>query len=1155
MLHVHFANRAETLRDLLLQQLDAEPPGVFDSPTLIVPSAAMQRWLTLSLARRHGVCAHVGFAYLAQWLWQQIARAVPGVGEASPFDPTVLAWRIHAAFGDAAWATGQPRLAAYLERADPVMRLDLAVRVAGLFDQYITYRADWLDTWSRGGRIGLGPGAADDETWQAALWRRLAAEVGAPDGHPALALARLLADGTAAPAAGAHVFCLPTMAPMHLGLLQALAAHVDIHVYALNPCREHWFEVVSPRRLAALAARGQAQYFETGQRLLAAWGQQAQSQLGLLVDAAGDAVVDDEHFEDLPGTHLLARLHNAVLAMQDPAPGAWPLRISDRSIEVHVCHSLTREIEVLHDTLLALFASPAAPAALSDVLVVLPDLDAAAPLIDAVFGTAPRERFIPYTITGRARSTANPAARLLLELLALADSRLPVSAVLALLQQPMVARRFGVDDEALTWVRDALRDAGVHWGLDAAHQARAGLPASGAHTLADGLDRLYLGYALPEDSSASVDGPLRAATFDGRLPAGQAEGSDAAALGAWWSFVEALAALQRAVAAPLPAAEWPALLSAALARFGEPLGSEIEDTREVADAIDALAREFAHSALAEPLPLAVVRAALTRALDTPARGGVPTGTLTFSNLAGLRGLPYAVICVLGLNDGEFPSRTRAPEFDLIAQQPRRGDRQRRDDERCLFLDLLLAARERLHLSFVGRSVRDNTALSPSVLVSELLELLVPAIADAPGDPAALARAWARLVVEHPLQPFSRDAFRVDGDPRRRSFRSDFADALKGLQAAPAAASPASAGLAGLGDAGAGFGAGAATETEPAAATSTAAAAAAAAATLDDADDAGEFDDDGRFDPPAVPFFTTALALPADVRRELTLDQLVRFFRNPCRALLQTRLGLTLREDDDDLLDDEPLVASPAGLRALAERLLPLLLAGAGPAEVRAMARAGTELPAGVFGERWLARELAGLQAFAGRIIEATGEPGLPPHTASLHLPVGGAVWRLDAAFSDLRASGLLHHRYGTLNAADRIAAWLHHLVLCASAPAGVQPLTTWHASDATLRLHPPADPTGMLCGLLALYEHGLQAPLAFFPKSAWAYVDKDDSLSAALAAWRPSAFQRFAEGTHLAYRLALRGRPDPFGPGLAEFHALAHAVYDPLRDHAEERPA
>ena len=102
-------------------------------------------------------------------------------------------------------------------------------------------------------------------------------------------------------------------------------------------------------------------------------------------------------------------------------------------------------------------------------------------------------------------------------------------------------------------------------------------------------------------------------------------------------------------------------------------------------------------------------------------------------MSSLRSLPFAVVCAIGLNDGAFPRPHRAAEFDLMAAQPRRGDRQRRDDERGLMLDLLLAARRSLYLSYTGRSVRDNASLPPSVLVSELLDVLVPAIAERPGD--------------------------------------------------------------------------------------------------------------------------------------------------------------------------------------------------------------------------------------------------------------------------------------------------------------------------------------------------------------------------------------------------------------------------------------
>src|SRR5690606_15668746 len=121
------------------------------------------------------------------------------------------------------------------------------------------------------------------------------------------------------------------------------------------------------------------------------------------------------------------------------------------------------------------------------------------------------------------------------------------------------------------------------------------------------------------------------------------------------------------------------------------------------------------------------------------------GGVTFASMGSLRSLPYAVVCMIGLNDGSFPTAGRAPEFDLLALQPRRGDRQRRHDERNLFLDLLLSARRGVYLSYAGRSIRDNAPQPPSVLVSELLDVLVPAIADDPGSAASLARARARLV--------------------------------------------------------------------------------------------------------------------------------------------------------------------------------------------------------------------------------------------------------------------------------------------------------------------------------------------------------------------------------------------------------------------------
>jgi exodeoxyribonuclease V gamma subunit len=185
----------------------------------------------------------------------------------------------------------------------------------------------------------------------------------------------------------------------------------------------------------------------------------------------------------------------------------------------------------------------------------------------------------------------------------------------------------------------------------------------------------------------------------------------------------------------------------------------------------------------------------------------------------------------------------------------------------------------------------------------------------------------------------------------------------------------------------------------------------------------------------------------------------------------------------------------------------------------------------------------------------TAAPCLEPITAELEVDTAGRRWRLHAGFADLRREGLVRHRYDDLRAADRLDAWLQHLMLCAAAPAGVAQRTVWCARDGPMQLGPCTEPQQVLQTLLGLYAQGLCEPLPLFPKTAWAYVDAKDSVSAAAGAWLPSPRNPWAEGGDAAVRLALRGRPDPLGAGLDKFHACAHAVFDPLRACLEDPAA
>lgn len=259
-----FSNHYEALESALLDDLAAAPGNPLTPQSVVIPSLAIRRRLELGVARRFGVCANLSCDYLAKWLWGQIASFVP-VPAVSPFVPPLLVWRLFRLL-DGPAIPGADRLNGYLAKACPLMRFELAQRLATLFDHYLTYRPQWLQAWSSGQAAEIGsaaPTALEDAAWQAELWRQVIAELGLARFHPAadfLAMAATLAPDD--PRLGAlpttaYLFCLPTMPPLSLRLLSQLSRWIDLRLYLLNPCRHYWFEIVDGKRLARLNQRGQ----------------------------------------------------------------------------------------------------------------------------------------------------------------------------------------------------------------------------------------------------------------------------------------------------------------------------------------------------------------------------------------------------------------------------------------------------------------------------------------------------------------------------------------------------------------------------------------------------------------------------------------------------------------------------------------------------------------------------------------------------------------------------------------------------------------------------------------------------------------------------------------------------------------------------------
>ena len=446
----------------------------------------------------------------------------------------------------------------------------------------------------------------------------------------------------------------------------------------------------------------------------------------------------------------------------------------------------------------------------------------------------------------------------------------------------------------------------------------------------------------------------------------------------------------------------------------------------------------------------------------------------------------------------------------MAAKPRPGDRQRRVDERNLFLDLLLAARERLILTYCGRNVRDNSELPPSVLVADLLEVAMTALDAEP------AEARAHLVVEHPLQCHSPRYFLPSAEPRIASYNASLCEALRTAVAQPAKAND-------------------------------------APLVSDPEVDALEADSDDELDEGidnlARPgFFTAPLEPLAPEWHSVSLAQLIRFFGNPCRYLLRERLGIHFDREDEEIVDAEPFVADYRATQQLAARLLPAIRDGMTHDTLRSLALAGCEYPPGQLGAAQIDAEINDLRQFSARVRRAEGSATLPPWSATLAIAMGSESWQLSGVLAAPYASGLVFSRYDTLRPRHRLDAWLYHLFLCATAPSGIEQRTQWLARDLDLQFLPCIEAKAELARLLALYRQGLSAPLLFFPKAAWAFAAKD-SLYAATNAWQTTQPGLTPESADAAYRLALRGLPDVLGDA---FRNHAKAVFGPMLAHARE---
>lgn len=804
MFRLYHSNQLDVLKSILAHLLKTDPQSdPFVQEKILVQSPGMAQWLKIELAKELSICANIEFPLPASFIWQIFVDLLDDVPKRSAFNKDAMAWNIMQRLPLLLEREEFSELAQYLEDSDQLKIYQLSYKIADVYDQYLVYRPQWIEAWESG-----SVEFTQDQPWQSILWQDLMATIkGSGQSHYHRAnLYQYLFDALASDTLDVSklpqrifVFGIAALPPRYMQALYAISKHCEVHFFLNNPCQAYWGDIVDQKWLAKLnkpsrkklntssfseegmapaliAASDPQALFDpcgeliVGNPLLASMGKLGRDNQYLLSEVDCTEV---EAFVESEIDTLLGQINNDILRLDNPcfiAQTAEDLKHShhkklisgnDHSVALHSCHSPMREVEVLFDQLLAMFeASPELTP--KDVVVMMPDVNAYSPYIQAVFGMASGRARIDFSISDRSAEQENPLLLSFLTLMKLPLLRHTSAELFALLEVPAIMAKFELTPQALDTLKLWIEDSGIRYGFE----------ANTNNSWQFGLNRMFKGYSQLDDGDEQL--------WQNILAYPESTGLGAEQLGQLACFIDKISDYSEQLQQSRDFEQWQQLIEGLIGDFyANDLSFEAE-IMLIKDCMTSLGEQLELAQYKQQISAEILFEHLRSNLNQgQSSQRFLAGKLNFCTLMPMRSIPFKVVCLLGMNDGVYP-RTIAPlGFDLMVNDVQKGDRSRRDDDRYLFLEAMLSAQSQLYISYCGRSIKDNSERNPSVLVSELVDYIEQSYVLADDVELPLEQSsknvLQHLTTEHPLAPFSRDYFKPDS--RLFSYQANWQQAL------------------------------------------------------------------------------------------------------------------------------------------------------------------------------------------------------------------------------------------------------------------------------------------------------------------------------------------------------------------------------------------
>ncbi|QIM67441.1 exodeoxyribonuclease V subunit gamma [Mannheimia granulomatis] len=780
MFTLYQSNKISSLAEMLVKVQQVNPlEDPFEAETILIQSQGMAQWLQMQIAEFSGIMGNCEFLYPTTFLWQQYRLLFPELPKENIFERSSMAWRIMRLLPNSLSQPEFESLKHYLAEPNNQEQYQLKLyqlsdKIAELFDQYLVYRPHWLLHWEEDNlqavenelKIAIAGKHQDqafifaDMKWQSILWKQLVNDLKA-DADSAVfmtshrgylqqnyfdKLDNLTAQEKARLPKRIAIFGISAFSPLQLAVFKKLSEHCDIHIFFLNPSEKYWGDSIEDKVWQKLALTNKIStsdlenlLAEQSNKLLNLWGKQGRDFLAQLMEFEPNTI---DAFVEPEDDCNLNKIKKQIFSSENQA--TITELSNDHSIQIHACHSPMREVEVLHNQLLNLFEKDKTLLP-KDIMVMSPDINKYAPYIDAVFsryaGANRDPRYIPFSLSDQAFTQIDPIIASFLQLLAMKESDFKAEDLFDLLEINAIAERFHFNQEHIHTLRTWAKKAGIRAGLDINRPHWQNY-----NSWENGLNRLLLGSSLKEENGI----------WENTLAFGDSYGLNAELVGGLADFISHLLEWVKLLQQPHSLIQWHQAIRQLIASIYHENAENTASILLLNAVNDQIFEQAEASAFSDNLQIEIIELLFNRQLNQHAQTlNFLVGRVNFATLLPMRAIPFKVVCLLGMNEADFPRQQQINSFDLMQYAPQKGDRAKRDDDRYLFLEALLSAQKVFYISYVGQSQKDGKEMLPSILVSQLLdvidEYLVPELRQ-------VGKASSMLVRKQPLTVFSKKNF-------------------------------------------------------------------------------------------------------------------------------------------------------------------------------------------------------------------------------------------------------------------------------------------------------------------------------------------------------------------------------------------------------------